>query len=223
MPTVVENVETLANVPWIIAHGAREFQQIGAEHAPGTRLYALRGAVVKPGLYEAPMNYSLKRLVEEVAGGFEGEVKAALIGAPGGGFISSGLFDIPLDFDSIAETGGDLSSATIRLIGEDDCVVKRARDCLAHSVAESCGKCVPDRLGTSRLLEIIDKVCKGKKRGGAEVLVLAEELALDIQEGSLCNLGRGAVRPLLTGLKFFRHEFEEHAVDCNCSSGKCQL
>jgi NADH:ubiquinone oxidoreductase subunit F (NADH-binding) len=221
LPTVVENVETLATVPWIITHGAREFQQIGAEQAPGTRLYALTGAVTKPGLYEAPMTISLKKLADE-AGGLKGGARAALIGAPGGGFISPGLFDIPLDFDSIAETGGNLSSGTIHVIGDDECIVRLTRDCIAISASQSCGKCVPDRLGTSRLLEILNRIRDGE--GSEDDLTLARELAHDISDGSLCNLGRGAVRPLLTGLEFFHQEFVDHvAEDGKCSAGKCSL
>ncbi|MHB0915144.1 MAG: NADH-ubiquinone oxidoreductase-F iron-sulfur binding region domain-containing protein [Thermoleophilia bacterium] len=220
-PTVIENVETLAAVPWILANGAREFQQVGAGHAPGTRIYALSGAVARPGLYEAPMTWSLKRLAE-AAGGFTGNARAAIIGAPGGGFLTPGLFDIPLDFDSIAETGGDLSSGTIRVIDDNHCIVQLARECLAWSASQSCGKCVPDRLGTRRLLEIVDRICGGK--GSGDDLALAEELARDIHDGSLCNLGRGAARPLLTGLRFFRQEFEDHITrGGSCKAGKCAL
>jgi NADH-quinone oxidoreductase subunit F len=221
MPTVVENVETLAALPWIISNGAREFQHIGTEHAPGTRLYTLMGAVENPGLYEAPMTHSLKKLAE-AAGGLKGNARAALIGAPGGGFLSPGLFDIPLDFESIAETGGNLSSGTIRIISDDDCIVQLARDCVAISASQSCGKCVPDRLGTNRLLELLNRVCDG--HGHEHDLDLAGQLAHDISDGSLCNLGRGAVRPLLTGLDFFHQEFVDHiAQDGKCQSGKCSL
>lgn len=221
MPTVIENVETLATLPWIMANGAREFQQIGAEHAPGTRLFALSGAVAAPGLYEAPMDWSLKRIAE-AAGGFTGEARAALVGAPGGGFLSPGIFDIPLDFDSIAETGGDLSSGTIRVLDDTTCLVQLTRECVSWSASQSCGKCVPDRLGTRRLLEIIDRLCTGKGRD--EDLSLAEDLALDIRDGSLCDLGRAAARPLLTALRFFRPEFEGHiGRGGTCKSGKCAL
>ncbi|RJQ45214.1 MAG: NADH-quinone oxidoreductase subunit F [Gaiellales bacterium] len=221
LPTIVENVETLAALPWIMANGAREFQQIGAEHAPGTRLFALSGAVARPGLYEAPMNWSLKKLAE-AAGGLTADARAALIGAPGGGFISPGLFDIPLDFDSIAETGGNLSSGTIRVIGDGTCIVQLARECLSWSASQACGKCVPDRLGTRRLLEIVDRICNGK--GTEEDLALAQELAHDIADGSLCGLGRGAVRPLLTGLEFFQQEFKDHIGKGGaCKSGRCAL
>ena len=220
-PTIVENVETMATLPWIMANGASEFRQIGAEHAPGTRLFALSGAVARPGLYEAPMTWSLKKL-GEAAGGFQGEARAALIGAPGGGFLSAGLFDIPLDYDSIAETGGNLSSGTIRVIADTTCIVQLTRECLSWSASQACGKCVPDRLGTRRLLEIIDRVCSGKGRD--DDLALAEELASDIHEGSLCALGRDAVKPLLTGLKFFQQEFKDHiGRGGTCKSGKCAL
>lgn len=219
MPTVVENVETLATVPWIISSGAGAFRQLGAEHAPGTKLFTLLGAVESPGLYEATLDTSLKKLVATEAGGFISEPRAALVGSVWGGFLSPGLFDIPLDFDSIRETGGDLSSGTIRILGQDECIVDMVRQCLAFASGESCGKCVPCRLGTWRLLDIVERICSGE--GSEADLELAEALAADIKAGALCGLGRGAVRPLLTGLKFFRDEFLEHAAEGRCRVGKC--
>ena len=220
MPTLVENVETLAAAPWIINNGARAFQKIGAAGAPGTKLFSLTGAVGKPGLYEAPLDITLKKLVEEEAGGFAGDIKGALVGSSGGGFLSPGLFDIPLDYDSLAETGGDLSSGAIELLGHDTCIVDRVRECLSFSVAQSCGKCIPCRLGTRRLLDIVDRICQD---GGSEKdLDLATDLAQDIQAGALCGLGQGSVRPLLTGLKFFRDEFTSHTGrDRSCPAGQC--
>ncbi|MDO8735455.1 MAG: NADH-ubiquinone oxidoreductase-F iron-sulfur binding region domain-containing protein [Thermoleophilia bacterium] len=219
MPTVIENVETLATVPWIIANGSREFQQIGASQAPGTRLFMMSGAVASPGLYEATLDITLKKLAE-AAGGFTGEVKAALVGSSGGGFLSPGLFDIPLDYESISETGGDMSSGVIRVLGGEDCVVDIMRECLAFSASQSCGKCVPCRLGTWRLLDLIDRVCSGE--GSEDDLSLAADLASDIADGALCGLGRGAVRPLQTGMKFFQKEFTDHARgETSCKSGRC--
>ncbi|MHB9111109.1 MAG: NADH-ubiquinone oxidoreductase-F iron-sulfur binding region domain-containing protein [Thermoleophilia bacterium] len=221
MPTVIENVETLATVPWIIANGAREFQQIGAAQAPGTRLFMMSGAVANPGLYEATLDTTLKQLAE-AAGGFTGEAKAALVGSSGGGFLSPGLFDIPLDFDSISETGGDISSGVILVLTGADCVVQVARECLAFSASQSCGMCVPCRLGTWRLLDIVDRLCDGS--GTEEDLQLATDLAADIADGSLCGLGRGSVRPLLTGMKFFQKKFTDHTGDePSCAAGRCQL
>jgi NADH-quinone oxidoreductase subunit F len=221
MPTVVENVETLATVPWIITNGAGSFRQIGAEHAPGTRLFTLTGAVVKPGIYEATLDLTLKKLVD-AAGGFTGETRAALVGSSGGGFLSPGLFDIPLDYDSIAETGGDMSSGVIRVLSADDCVVETVRECLAFSAAQSCGKCIPCRLGTWRLLDLVEKVCSGES--SEDDLALAADLSADIADGALCGLGRGSVRPLLTGLKFFRQDFLDHVSgEARCSASKCAV
>lgn len=221
MPTVVENVETLATVPWIINKGARAFNQIGAPNAPGTKLLTLWGAVGKPGVYEVPLSISLKKLVMEEAGGFSAEPKGALVGSTGGGFLSTGLFDIPLDFDSIRETGGDLSSGTIIVLSENDCIVDTVRRCLSFSSQQSCGKCVPCRVGNWRLLDIVERICSG---GGNQAdLDLAADLAVDIEDGALCGLGRGAVRPLLTGLKFFSQEFQEHVEGKRCFAGKCNL
>jgi NADH-quinone oxidoreductase subunit F len=206
-PTVVENVETLATLPWILAHGAREFQQIGNGNASGTKLFTLHGAVARPGVYEAPLNTSIKKLVEGSAGGFTATAKAALVGSTSGGFLSPGLFDIPLDFDSLQETGGDLSSGTIEILTENDRIVEKVRECLAFSSSQSCGKCVPDRVGTWRLLQIIERI--EAKKGRAGDLELARELAEDISDGSLCGLGRGAMKPFLTALTFFGEELAE--------------
>jgi NADH:ubiquinone oxidoreductase subunit F (NADH-binding) len=221
MPTVVDNAETLACIPWIINHGARAFQKIGAESAPGTKLFTLTGAVSRPGLYEATLDTSLKKLAMEGAGGFASEPKAALVGSAMGGFLSPGLFDIPLDFDSVRETGGDLSSGTIEVLGHDACIVEKVRDYLRIASAQSCGKCVPCRVGTWRLLDILERMCAGQ--GDKHDLELAAGLAEDIRDGALCGLGRGAVRPLLTGLKFFHDEFAEHAAGKTCAAGKCGM
>lgn len=221
-PTLVHNAETLATVPWILKNGAGEFKKTGAGNAPGTRLFTLQGAVNQPGIYESPMDMSLKKLVESEAGGFApGAARGALIGGTGGGFLSQGLFDIPLDYDSLKETGGDLSSGSIQVLGESDCVLDTVRACLSFSVAQSCGKCVPDRLGGKRLLDIMERICRGE--GRENDLQLAEELAEDIAAGSLCGLGRGAVKPFLTALKFFPNEFEEHVKDKKCSAKKCRM
>ncbi len=221
-PTVVESPETLANIPWIIANGARAFQEIGAKNAPGTKLFTLSGAVANPGLYEATMDTSLLKLVTAAAGGFDGrQAKAALVGGTGGGFLSPGLFDIPLDFDAMAEVGGDLSSGAIRVLDDGDCIVDTVRQCLAFSASESCGKCTPCRLGLRRLLEIIDRVCMGTSR--ASDLELAVDLAQDIGDSAFCQLGRGAVKPLLTGINFFHDEFIEHVEGGKCGAGRCGL
>lgn len=218
-PTVVQNAETIATVPWIIKHGALEFSQVGSANAPGTKLFCVSGAVARPGIYEAPLDISLKTLVEQEAGGFTSTPIAALVGATGGGFLTPGLFDIPLDFDSLREAGGDLSSGTIEVLGDGDCVVDKVKECLAFSVSQSCGKCVPDRLGTRRLWEIVARISTGE--AGNEDVSLARELAEDIAAGSLCGLGRGAVRPLLTALEFFTEDFQQHCLRSHCAAGRC--
>ncbi len=220
-PTVIENAETLATVSWIISHGAKEFSGIGPRHAPGTRLYTLSGAVDRPGLYEATMDITLKRLVEGPAGGFTGTPKAALVGGAGGGFLSPGLFGIPLDFDAMAEAGGDLGSGAIVVYGQDSCIVEAVRECLSFTSSESCGKCTPCRLGLRRLLDIVERVSIGEAREGD--LETAAELARDIADSALCSLGRGAVRPLLTALDFFRDEFVQHMREGKCPAGRCSL
>ncbi|MBE0428705.1 MAG: SLBB domain-containing protein [Thermoleophilia bacterium] len=217
-PTVVDNAETLATIPWIIENGARKFQEIGAPGSPGTRLFTLSGAVARPGIYEAPMNISLKKLVEQGAGGFIGEPRAALVGGTGGALLPPGLFDIPLDYETLREAGGDLSSGAIEVLDAGQCVPDKVRQCLAFSSSQACGKCVPDRLGTWRLLQIVERICSGD--AGSDDLELARELAEDVAAGSLCCLGRGAVRPLLTALEFFPADFTEHG-EGKCAEGRC--
>ena len=196
--------------------------RIGAPQASYRTLRdTLTGAVAKPGLYEATLDVTLKQLAE-AAGGFTGEARAALVGSSGGGFLSPGLFDIPLDFDSIAETGGDSSSGVIRVLGAGDCIIETVRECLAFSASQSCGKCVPCRLGTRRLLDIVDRICAGE--GSEADLALAADLAEDIAAGALCGLGRGSVKPLLTGLRFFNQEFLDHVSgDRRCFARKCAV
>lgn len=220
-PTIVENVETLATVPWIIKNGAGAFGEIGSSGSPGTKLYTLSGAVEQPGLYEATMDISLKKLVETWAGGFSGEARGALVGGVTGGLLSPGLFDIPLDFDSMAEAGGDLSSGIIQVLGSDECVVDTVRQCLEFTSSESCGKCTPCRVGTFRLLEVVRRICTGEPRAGD--LELAAGLGEDIADSAFCDLGRGSVRPLLTAINFFHDEFVSHTEDKTCGSGRCKL
>lgn len=220
-PTVVENTETLAIVPWIINNGGAAFSEIGYAASPGTKLYTLTGAVGQPGLYEATMDTSLKKLVDTAAGGLGSDARGALVGGATGGFLSPGLFDIPLDFDSMAEAGGDLSSGVIRVLGDGDCVVDTVLQCLEFTSAESCGKCTPCRVGTARLLEIIRRICSGEPRVGD--LELAADLGADIADSAFCDLGRGSVRPLLTALNFFHEEFAGHAEDKTCGSGRCRF
>lgn len=220
-PTVVENVETLALVPWILNNGARAFQKVGGSNAPGTKLFTLRGAVKNPGLYEATLDTTIKQLVETNAGGFAGEPVAALVGSATGGFLTPGLFDIPLDYDSMAEAGGNLSSGAINILAGGDCIVDAARESLAFTCSEACGKCVPGRLGTWRLSDIMEKICSGS--GEISDLDLALDLAADTADGALCFLGRGAVKPLQTAINFFRPAFEEHINDKNCPAGRCRL
>ncbi|MEW6019747.1 MAG: NADH-ubiquinone oxidoreductase-F iron-sulfur binding region domain-containing protein, partial [Pseudomonadota bacterium] len=154
------------------------------------------------------------------AGGVAAGARAALVGSAGGGFLSQGLFDIPLDFDSLRETGGDLSSGTVEILGGGACVLDAVRRNLAFSSSQSCGKCVPDRLGTRRLLDIVERLCSGEGRPGD--LELASGLAQDIDTGSLCALGRGAVRPFLTAMRFFQEELEKHEAR-ECPAGVCQM
>ncbi|HOW71852.1 MAG TPA: NAD(P)H-dependent oxidoreductase subunit E [Phycisphaerae bacterium] len=220
-PTLVSNVETYANVPWIIRHGADEFAVMGTATSKGTKVFALAGKVNRGGLIEVPMGVTIRQIVEEIGGGIRNgrRFKAVQIGGPSGGCIPAELADTPVDYEALREVGAIMGSGGLVVMDESDCMVDIARYFLAFTQDQSCGKCTFCRVGTRRMLDILDRLCAGK---GAEAdLDSLEELARMVCAGSLCGLGKTAPNPVLTTLRYFRHEYEAH-LEGRCPAGKCK-
>ncbi len=222
MPTVVNNVETLANLPRIILDSPVEYDSVGTENSKGTKVFALAGKVKYTGLIEVPMGMSLRKAIFEIGGGpLPGhEIKAAQLGGPSGGCIPAHMMDIPIDYESINSTGAIMGSGGMVIMDETSCMVDIARFFLEFSTEESCGKCTPCRVGTKAMLRILDRICEGK--GKLEDLDKLEELSHSIIDGALCGLGKTAPNPVLTTLRYFKHEYEEHIIDKKCSAGVCK-
>ncbi len=220
-PTIINNVETLANVPPIILKGAKWFRSRGTERSPGTKTFALTGQVGNTGLIEVPMGTTLKEVVFDIGGGIRGgrKFKAVQIGGPSGGCLTEEHLDLPLDFDSLASVGAMIGSGGLVVMDESTCIVEVARFFMNFTQNESCGKCVPCREGTKRMLEGMQRIVKGQ--GSMEELELMEELAHVIKDSSLCGLGKTAPNPILTTLKYFREEYEAHINGKRCPAGVC--
>ena len=220
-PTLINNVETLALVPWIVRHGGAGFAAYGTPKSKGTKVFALTGKVRRGGLIEVPMGISIHEIVERIGGGVEeGKTfKAVQIGGPSGGCIPAALADTTVDYESLDAIGAIMGSGGLVVLDNDDCMVDMARYFLQFTQAESCGKCTFCRVGTRRMLEILDRLCEGK--GTAGDLKKLEELAQQVRASSLCGLGQTAPNPVLTTLKYFRPEYEAH-VKGVCPSGKCR-
>jgi len=220
-PTNINNVETYANVPWIIRHGANEFTRYGTERSKGTKVFALAGKVAKGGLVEVPMGMPIREVIFDIGGGIAGgkDIKAVQMGGPSGGCIPSRLLDTPIDYESITATGAIMGSGGMIVLDETSCVVDVAKFFLNFTQRESCGKCPFCRIGTKRMLEILERISEGK--GKMEDLDLLYELALQVKEGSLCGLGQTAPNPVLTTLKYFREEYEAHVKDRRCPAKVC--
>ena len=221
-PTVINNVETLANVPVILNHGGDWFARIGTEGSGGTKVFALAGKVRHTGLIEVPMGTSIEYVVNNIGGGpADGRrIKAVQIGGPAGGCIPAHLLDTPIDFDSLRELGAIMGSGGMIVLDEDNCMVDVAKFFLMFSQDESCGKCTPCREGTTRMLEILIRITEGKAE--PEDLENLERLARLIQRSSLCGLGRAAPNPVLSTIQHFRHEYEAHINEKRCPSHKCR-
>ena len=221
-PTVLNNVETYANIPQIILKGADWFKSIGTEKSKGTKVFALGGKIKNTGLVEVPMGTTLRHIIEEIGGGIPGgkKFKAAQTGGPSGGCIPAHLIDTPIDYDNLLEIGSMMGSGGLIVMDEDNCMVDIARFFLDFTVDESCGKCTPCRVGTKRLLEILDKIIAGK--GELEDLDRLEELSNYIKTASLCGLGQTAPNPVLSTLRYFREEYIAHIVDKKCPAGVCK-
>ncbi len=221
-PTCINNVETLANVGWIITNGAEAYSGIGTGTSKGTKVFALTGPVRRSGLVEVPMGRTVSDLVITVGGGSSSNkpIKAVQIGGPSGGCLPLALFDTPIEYEALAAAGAVVGSGGIVVVDEGACMVDLARYFLSFTQDESCGKCVPCRIGTKRMLEIVTRICQGKgEEGDIEKL---ERLAHDVKASSLCGLGQTAPNPVLTALRYFRDEFEEHVSDHRCRAGACK-
>ena len=220
-PTNINNVETLANVAWIIQNGAGAFNRHGIGKSRGTKVFALAGKIAKGGLVEVPMGMPLREVIFDVGGGIPGgkAFKAVQMGGPSGGCIPAALLDTPVDYESINATGAIMGSGGMIVMDESTCVVDVAKFFLSFTQRESCGKCPFCRIGTKRMLEILERISKGE--GKMEDLDLLEELCAQIKDGSLCGLGQTAPNPVLTTLKYFRAEYEAHILDRKCPAKAC--
>ena len=221
-PTILNNVETYANVAQIILKGADWFAGMGTEKSKGTKVFALGGKINNTGLVEIPLGTKLRDVIEEIGGGIPNgkQFKAAQTGGPSGGCIPASLIDVEIDYDNLISIGTMMGSGGLIVMDEDNCMVDIARFFLDFTVDESCGKCAPCRIGTKRLLEILDKIIEGK--GELEDIDRLEELCNYIKSASLCGLGQTAPNPVLSTLKYFRHEYEAHIVDKKCPAGVCK-
>ena len=221
-PTNINNVETLSAVPWIILNGAEAFASRGFERSKGTKVFALAGKVKRTGLAEVPMGLTLRQVIFDIGGGIKNDktFKAVQMGGPSGGCLPESLLDLPVDYESINKTGAIVGSGGMVVIDQDNCIVDTARYFLQFTQQESCGKCPPCRIGTKRMLELLNKICEG--RGVPSDLDFLEEISRSVQIGSLCALGGTAPNPVLTALKYFREEFEEHIYEKKCRAGQCK-
>ena len=221
-PTTENNVETFANVAQIILNGADWFASMGTERSKGTKVFALGGKIKNTGLVEIPMGTTLREIVEEIGGGIPGgkKFKAAQTGGPSGGCIPASLMDTPIDYDNLTAIGCMMGSGGLIVMDEDDCMVDIAKFFLNFTVDESCGKCTPCRVGTKRLLEMLEKITSGNAT--LRDLDKLEELCHYIKANSLCGLGQTAPNPVLATLKFFRDEYVAHVVDKKCPAGVCK-
>ncbi|MBQ1317828.1 MAG: NADH-quinone oxidoreductase subunit NuoF [Lachnospiraceae bacterium] len=221
-PTILNNVETWANIPQIILNGPEWFAAMGTEKSKGTKVFALGGKIANTGLVEIPMGTTLREIVEDIGGGVPNgkKFKAAQTGGPSGGCIPAEHFDVQVDYEHLAELGSIVGSGGMIVMDEDNCMVDIAKFFLEFTVDESCGKCTPCRIGTKRMYEILDKITKGK--GTLEDLDRLEALAKYIKDNALCGLGQTAPNPILSTLKFFRKEYEAHVVEKRCPAGVCK-
>ncbi|MFW5839131.1 MAG: NADH-ubiquinone oxidoreductase-F iron-sulfur binding region domain-containing protein, partial [Planctomycetota bacterium] len=221
-PTVINNVETYANIPVVIQYGSQWFSRIGTETSGGTKVFALAGKVNHTGLVEVPMGTTLREIVFDIGGGVADgrQLKAIQTGGPAGGCIPADYLDTIVDFDSLMKLGSIMGSGGMIVMDETDCMVDISRFFLAFSQDESCGKCTPCREGTTRMLEIIDRIIAGN--GSEADLVKLERLAKLMKKASLCGLGRAAPNPVLSTLQYFREEWEAHVIEKRCPAHQCK-
>ena len=221
-PTILNNVETYANVCWIINHGAEAYAKLGTEGSAGTKVFALGGKINNTGLVEIPMGTPLRQIIEKIGGGVPNgkKFKAVQTGGPSGACIPASQIDVPIDYQNLTAIGAMMGSGGMIVLDEDDCMVDIAKFFLQFTVDESCGKCSPCRIGTKRMYEILEKITSG--RGTLEDLDTLENLAAHIKANALCGLGQTAPNPVLSTLRNFRDEYEAHVVEKRCPAGKCR-
>lgn len=220
-PTVLNNVETFCNVAPIIANGAKWFKKIGTEKNYGTKAFALTGNVVNTGLIEVPMGTTLREVIFDIGGGVkDGEFKAVQIGGPSGGCLNEEYLDIKLDFDSLQQAKAMIGSGGLVVLNDQSCMVEVARFFMNFAQNESCGKCIPCREGTKRMLELLNDIVEG--RGTMEHITMLKELSHTVSETSLCGLGKTAPTPVISTLKYFEDEYIDHVMDKKCPAGQCK-
>ena len=221
-PTNINNVETYANIPWIIINGAKEYAKYGTEKSKGTKVFALAGKIKRSGLVEVPMGMSIRDVIFKLGGGIQNDkrFKAVQMGGPSGGCIPEHLADIPIDYDSVNSTGAIMGSGGMVVMDETTCMIDVAKFFLDFTQKESCGKCTFCRVGTKRMLEILTRITEGEGREGD--IEMLEDLSYQIKESSLCGLGQTAPNPVLTTLKYFRDEYEAHIIDKKCPAKVCK-
>lgn len=222
LPTNINNVETYANVPWIFANGGEAFAAMGTEKSKGTKVFALAGKIKKGGLVEVPMGLTLKNVIYDIGGGIKNdkEFKAVQMGGPSGGCIPAELIDTPVTYEDINRTGAIVGSGGMIVMDENTCMVDMARYFLDFTRKESCGKCNYCRIGTKRMLEILERITQGKGKDGD--IELLQELAGKIKDGAMCGLGQTAPNPVLTTIRYFRNEYEDHIYNHKCTAKSCK-
>ncbi len=221
-PSNINNVETFANVAWIINNGGEAFAAMGTETSKGTKVFALAGKIKRGGLVEVPMGITLREVIFDIGGGIkgDGEFKAVQMGGPSGGCIPASLLDTPVDYESISQTGAIMGSGGMIIMDEGTCMVDMARFFLDFTQKESCGKCIHCRIGTKRMLEILERITRGEgKPGDVELL---QDLGRQIQAGSLCGLGASAPNPALSTIRYFANEYRAHIEEHKCPSHSCR-
>ena len=222
LPTNINNVETYANVAWIMLNGGQAFADRGAEKSKGSKVFALAGKIKKGGLVEVPMGMTLKEVIYNIGGGIKNDkkFKAVQMGGPSGGCIPAELIDTPVTYEDINKTGAIVGSGGMIVMDEDTCMVDMARFFLDFTKKESCGKCNYCRIGTKRMLEILERITRGEGKDGD--IELLEELAGKIKDGAMCGLGQTAPNPVLTTIKYFRNEYEDHIYNHKCTAKSCK-
>ncbi len=222
MPTVINNVETWANIPMIILRGGEWFARIGTDGSKGTKVFALTGKINNSGLIEVPMGTTLREIIYDIGGGIpkKKQFKAVQTGGPSGGVITADHLDTPIDFDNLTKLGSMMGSGGMIVMDEDDCIVDVTKFYLEFSVEESCGKCAPCRIGTRKMFDILERITSGK--GEMEDIDRLEAIAVSMKKASLCGLGQTAANPVLSTLKYFRNEYLDHIQNKRCPSGVCK-